>query len=285
MIVCPLFFFFHTSHSIMVFFTQGPRLREAVAHAAQCCGTAEADREMWRSYEGGATMPHETVAALCAHLAACAEWQGAHAWCRVHEAVRDADVAVAPDVQQRLARPPPEALTEEQVRHRLAIRAKAADDAYRRMVQNVSQQSAFDRATRRRRHIPQSAAEIAREEAEESVRSEMKLMTDNSYLAINLIVAMVACFAVGFYVGRTVWKSSPQAPWVCGIVGLVGALFVEAVLFIIKLARQDAFEANKIREARSLRAQRRPVRPIVHEIPVPGRTPAAGAAETKPKDD
>ena len=269
----------------MVFFTQGQRLREAVAHAARCSGVAPSDREMWRSYEGGATMPHETVAALCAHLAGCAAWRDGHAWCHVHEAVRDAEVAVAPDVQQRLARPPPEPLTDEQMRHRLAIRAKAADDANRRMVQNVSQQSAFDRATRRRRHIPQSAAEIAREEAEENVRSEMKLMTDNSYLAINLIVAMVACFAVGFYVGRTVWRTSPQAPWVCGIVGLVGALFVEAVLLIIKLARQDAFEANKVREARSLRAKRRPVRPIVHEIPVPGRLTPAAAAEPKAKDD
>lgn len=269
----------------MVFFTQGERLQEAVKHAARCESVSTADRELWRSYEGGATMPHETVAALCAHLATCGAWRSAHAWCRAHEAVRDAEVAVAPAVLQRLARPAPEPLTEEQVRHRLAIRAKAADDAYRRMVQNVSQQSAFDRATRRRRHIPQTAAEIAREEADEGARSEMRRMTDNSYLAINLIVAMVACFAVGFYVGRTVWAASPQAPWVCGIVGLVGALFVEAILLIIKLARQDAFEANKLREARSLRTKRRPVRPIVHEIPVPGHLPAVAAAEPKAKDD
>ena len=148
------------------------------------------------------------------------------------------------------------------------MRAKAADDEYRRMVQNVSQQSAFERRVGRR-HIPKTIDEILKEEEEEDVRSEMKVMTGNSYLAINVIVAMIACFAIGYYIGLNMWKSWDQAPWVCGIIGLVGALFIEAILLIIKLARQDAIEAKKIAEARKLRLGRKPVRPIVFEVPVP----------------
>lgn len=211
-------------------------------------------------------------------------WKSEHGWCSVLDAVRDAEVVLAPDVVERLKWPEPEPLTEEQVRRRLAIRAKAAEDAYRRMVENVSQQSAFGRAVggpRQRHHMPHSFLELEREEQEERVRGELRLMTSNSYLAINLVVAMAACFVVGFYLGRTMWPASRQARWVCGAVGLVGALFVESVLLIIKLARQDSLEARKIREASTLRAQRAPVRPTIHEIPVPG----AGSSSSRSKKD
>ena len=216
-----------------------------------------------------------------------AEWKSEHGWCSVLDAVRDAEVVLAPDVLERLKWPEPEPLTEEQVRRRLAIRAKAAEDAYRQMVLNVSQQSAFGRTiggSQRRHHMPHSFVEMEREEQEERVRGELRLMTRNSYLAINLVVAMAACFVVGFYLGRTMWPASMQARWVCGAVGLVGALFIESVLLIIKLARQDTLEARKIREAGALRTKRSPVRPTIHEIPVPG-SGGKGKKDKKSKDE
>ena len=166
----------------------------------------------------------------------------------------------------------------------LAMRAKAADDEYRKMVQNVSQRTAFDRRVGRQ-HIPKTIDEILKEEEEEDVRNEMKVMTGNSFLAINLIVAMIACFAVGYYIGLNMWRSWDQAAWVCGIIGLVGALFIEAILLIIKLARQDAIEAKKVAEARKLRVERKPVRPIVFEVPVPQSSDEIPLNEMSKKDD
>ena len=213
-----------------------------------------------------------------------AEWKSEHKWCSIREALKDAEPVISQDVLKRLARPEPEEVTPEQMRYRLAMRAKDADDKYRRMIQNVAQQSAFNRVVGRR-HIPQTVAEIMKEEEEADVRNEMKVMTGNSYLAINLIVAMIACFAVGYYLGSVWWKESwDQAPWVCGIVGLVGALFIEATLLIIGLARQDAAESKKINSARKLRGQRKPVRPIVYEVPVPAEDVELDSMRSK-KDD
>lgn len=55
----------------MVFFRPGERLHQAVAHAMRCPHATDSDRAMWSTYEAGATMPHETVAALCQHLFSC----------------------------------------------------------------------------------------------------------------------------------------------------------------------------------------------------------------------
>ena len=55
----------------MVFFRQGKRLQQAVAHAMKCPHATESDRMLWESYKDGATMPHETVAVLCQHLSQC----------------------------------------------------------------------------------------------------------------------------------------------------------------------------------------------------------------------
>ena len=55
----------------MVFFKPGGRLHDAVVHGMHCMKLSESDRKMWESYESGSPMPHETLAALCDHLAHC----------------------------------------------------------------------------------------------------------------------------------------------------------------------------------------------------------------------
>ena len=55
----------------MVFFRAGRRLHEAIVHGMRCRKLSSSDKAVWASYESGATMPHETVAVLCEHLAHC----------------------------------------------------------------------------------------------------------------------------------------------------------------------------------------------------------------------
>lgn len=105
-------------------------------------------------------------------------------------------------------------------------------------------------------------------------RAETKIAREQMYMAVNLLIAMIACFVVGFYLGGRMFKSR-EAAYICGAAGLVLALFVEAVLLVITMSRQEAYEAKLRGTAPPRRRARRVVVREPGPIPVPAVTSAA----------
>eukprot|EP00727_Mastigamoeba_balamuthi_P012082 m51a1_g7497 hypothetical protein (237) ;mRNA; f:259816-260680 len=193
----------------MVLLTRTALLASALGHAGTCtCAPRDLSATCASlAQQASGTVPFSAVSSLAPYLRACPRWGGAK-W--AHELVRGAEVVLeAPE--RRKAEPAPELL-----RRRVALQNALDASRYRQMVGDVSLPE---------RH--QEQLEIARS------------TKGNMYLALNLLVAMGTCFVVGRHLGGVMYGSNSLAANVCGIIGLIGALLVEAVLLIIHVSREE----------------------------------------------
>lgn len=224
-------------------------------------------------------LPTSVVVLVClllSHRLSCSpettDWKGKERW--VHELIRGAEIVIEhgrgfvddgedqPLSQSELDQR--RAAKEEADRRKARLRHLYDDRQYGKMISDV--------------------APFAHGSERPSAAKDIKQATENLFLAVNLIIAMVACFVVGFYLGGRIFRSQ-QASYICGVVGLVGAMFVEALLLVIQLSRQEDAIAAKAKRASALTGQRKALRPRVFEVPVPGSTKPSSSTISSKKTD
>jgi len=68
---------------------------------------------------------------------------------------------------------------------------------------------------------------------------------NNFTISANMIISMVSCYGIGYYVGTTV-STKNSTRMVCGLIGAIGIMMVEMTIFIIRAIKMESvYESNK----------------------------------------
>ena len=68
---------------------------------------------------------------------------------------------------------------------------------------------------------------------------------NNFTISANMIISMVSCYGIGYYVGTTI-STKASTRMVCGLIGAIGIMMVEMTIFIIRAIKMESvYENNK----------------------------------------
>ena len=176
--------------------------------------------EKCKLYEHATVIPYEFIKALsslCVQIAAKRESKGGKEEYMIHNLLRGSEVLFkAP--KKRAPKTPEFARKLDRIRERLE------EEKYEAMVADVTK-----------------ATGISEKSARERRTSSIGYLIRNDLgMAVHVMTLMAACFVGGFIAGAHVF---PEFGWeihfVCGTVGAICCLFMEAALFIVRGVRED----------------------------------------------
>lgn len=176
--------------------------------------------EKCKLYEHATVIPYEFIKALsslCVQIAAKRESKGGKEEYMIHNLLRGSEVIFkAP--KKRAPKTPEFARKLDRIRERLE------EEKYEAMVADVTK-----------------ATGISEKSARERRTSSIGYLIRNDLgMAVHVMTLMAACFVGGFIAGAHVF---PEFGWeihfVCGTVGAICCLFMEAALFIVRGVRED----------------------------------------------
>ena len=182
--------------------------------------------EKCKLYEHATVIPYEFIKALsslCVQIAAKRESKGGKEEYMIHNLLRGSEVIFkAP--KKRAPKTPEFARKLDRIRERLE------EEKYEAMVADVTK-----------------ATGISEKSARERRTSSIGYLIRNDLgIAVHVMTLMAACFVGGFIAGAHVF---PEFGWeihfVCGTVGAICCLFMEAALFIVRGVREDERDERK----------------------------------------
>lgn len=68
---------------------------------------------------------------------------------------------------------------------------------------------------------------------------------NNFTISANMIISMVSCYGIGYYIGTTI-STKTTTRMICGLIGAIGIMMVEMTIFIIRAIKMESvYENNK----------------------------------------
>jgi hypothetical protein len=74
----------------------------------------------------------------------------------------------------------------------------------------------------------------------EASRTALRDTNSQLSLGLNMLVSAVTVFVAIFWYGRQTYGANTHWPWIAGLLGAIGILIVETVLFVIRASRWSA---------------------------------------------
>lgn len=240
----------------MVKFTRTKRITEALYHMSECNGLIPAERERWRSVcdNHDHELTQQGLVSISEHLRTCKDWHGEFKW--VHELVQGAEPAIVQPQHELL-----EEYKEREIRVQkrlIEIREQEEEIRYQKMTRGLLSDGKYGMGLTFKEGYDQP----------QTVAAEMKELSHNIFFAINLIIAMIVSFGIGFYFGKRM--RDQEFGYITGTGAMVITLIIEAVLIVIRVTHQEEYEEKQRLKRQKLATRRKIIRPKLAPIPIPG---------------
>ena len=139
--------------------------------------------------------------------------------------------------------------------------------------------------------VDPAAVEARRGQAGAGSADSMAALTDHSSVAVQMIVAPLAAFAIAYYAGRQTWKAEQAVCMVWGLLAAISMLLVEGILYVARASRSssladkqqrrmDKQQQKQLQQMRRLQQQRAQTLPAAASAPAAASVPAAASAPT-----